>query len=374
MKNSIHFFSSLFAIFGLSLSLNAEVISSIDFESVEAGESLSRKIFQSEGFTTGTWDNGLAARTIVDTAESCSGSKSMRIMYPKGGYGTSETGCQVQLRFNKIDEAFASYNLRFSDNFTWGTTSYGGKLPGLGGGNNCSGGSNCDGTNGFSARLMWRTGGKAVLYLYHMDKPSKYGEDVDLLYPDGSPVVFIKGEWYHIAERVKINSGADKYDGEVEIWVNGLPVLLRKGLRFVTNDDKVDNLYISTFHGGSDKTWAPTDTCFSWLDDIRIGTEYEDVSMPNFSNSKELYSHKRTGTDKIKVYNQSPNELKIDGLYGNSVVYIYSLDGKLVKSSKTSQLNTVIDIHDLNSGNYILQVKDELGNYSFQYVKAKWFR
>lgn len=366
MKNSIHLFFSLFATLGLSLSLNAEVISSTDFESVEVGESLSRKIFQSEGFTTGTWDNGLAARTIVDTTEHFSGNKSMRIMYPKGGYGTSETGCQVQLRFNKIDEVFASYNLRFSDDFTWGTTSYGGKLPGLGGGNNCSGGSNCDGTNGFSARFMWRTGGKAVLYLYHMDKPATYGEDVDLVYPDGSPVIFERGKWFHIAERVKVNSSADSYDGEVEVWVNGEQVLFRDGLRFVTNEDKVDNLYISTFHGGSDRTWAPTDTCYTWLDDIRIGTTYEDVAMQNVSRNEETSFL----GEEIKVFRQTSGELRIDGLKGSAVVSIYSINGKKVKTLKARQSSVVLDVHDLGDGNFIIQVKDDKGKtiYNSQFI------
>lgn len=357
MRNTfnIFIFCTLLASFGAPSMLSGEVVSSTDFEAVEAGVPLSRKIFQGEGFTTGTWDNGLAARTVIDTSEFCSGNKSMRIMYPKGGYGTDETGCQVQLRFDRIDEAFASYSLRFSEDFTWGTTSYGGKLPGLGGGNNCSGGSNCDGTNGFSARFMWRAGGKAVLYLYHMDKPATYGEDVDLVYPDGSPVVFERGKWFHIAERVKVNSSADSYDGEVEVWVNGEQVLFRDGLRFVTNDDKVDNLYISTFHGGSDRTWAPTDTCFTWLDDIKIGTTYEDVAFLKSSRNEEASA----SGEEIKVSQQSANELRIDGLKGSAVVSIYSVTCKKLRTCKTKQSSAIIDISSLKAGNYIIQVKDE---------------
>ena len=82
-----------------------------------------------------------------------------------------------------------SYYLKFSDNFSWGTTSYGGKLPGLAGGASCSGGQMCDGTNGWSARFMWRGGGKLILYLYDMLKTDKYGEDHQLYVPDGSPNV-----------------------------------------------------------------------------------------------------------------------------------------------------------------------------------------
>lgn len=273
MKKIFTFIISL-----LFLPVRAEMISSTNFEGFQQGTPMSRELFQEKGFQTGTWDNSLSTRTIIDSTQSFSGLQSMRIMYPKNGFGPEETGCQVQLKFTKRDEAFVSYCLRFSENFSWGTTSYGGKLPGLCGGANCSGGETCDGTNGFSARLMWREGGKAILYLYHMDKPDQYGEIYELLYPNGSQVVFNRGEWYHVAERVKINTDGSTYDGEVEIWINGLQVLLVKGLRFTSNGDKVDNFYISTFHGGDDETWCPTETCYTWLDDIRIGTTYQDVS------------------------------------------------------------------------------------------------
>lgn len=259
--------------------VHAEVISSTNFEDLEPGMPMSRFLFSQQGFETSSWDNALESRTKIDSPISYSGIKSMRITYPKDTFGPEGTGCQVRLMFDRIDEAFASYRLRFSENFSWGTTSYGGKLPGLAGGDCCSGGATCDGTNGFSARLMWRAGGKISLYLYHMDKPSEYGEYVELIYPDGSPVVFERGKWYHVAERVRNNSAGDVYDGEVEIWIDGKPVLLMTGLRFTANDDKVDCLYISTFHGGDDNTWCPTETCYSWLDDIRIGTTYEDVSF-----------------------------------------------------------------------------------------------
>ena len=52
-----------------------------------------------------------------------------------------------------------------------------------------------------------------MLYLYHMDKPGKYGEDHSLVYPSGEDVVFTPGRWFRIVERVKVNSG-DNRDGE----------------------------------------------------------------------------------------------------------------------------------------------------------------
>lgn len=263
---------------------DAKMINSTNFESCEPNAPYTLDKWNEAGFQTGTWDNGLAERTLIDnTNESKSGTKSLRIFYPQGSLGPDQNGAQVELKFTPRKEAYTSYFLRFSENFSFGNTSEGGKLPGLCGGDNCSGGSSCDGSNGFSARLMWREGGRLVLYLYHMDKPASYGEDFDLLYPDGSSVIAKKGEWLHIAERVKINTDGNSFDGEVEIWVNGKHVLLLEGLRFTSNGDMVDKLYISTFHGGDTSEWAPTNNCYTWLDDIRIGTTFDDVSFQTCS-------------------------------------------------------------------------------------------
>ena len=134
----------LFISLAISASLSAEMISSTRFESSEAGKPFLLEAWQKERFSTGTWDNGLKDRTIIDTTYSVSGRKSLRIEYPKGGVGPSETGAQVELKFPSRDVAYMSYWMRFSDNFSFGTSSEGGKLPGLCGGNNCSGGDNCD--------------------------------------------------------------------------------------------------------------------------------------------------------------------------------------------------------------------------------------
>lgn len=251
-------------------------INSTDFESWSDEHEYRQADLITDGFTV-NWVEGFGeSRVFVDDAYSHSGTKSIRVIYPAGGSGTSQTGAQAPLSFTGKDEVYSSYWLRFSDTFDWGGTSEGGKLPGLAGGGNCSGGSTCDGTNGFSARLMWRTGGKAVLYLYHMDKPGTFGQDIDLLNPDNSNVIFQKGEWYQISERVKINSGTNS-DGEVDVWVNGNLALSLTGLRFVTNGDKVDNFYFSTFHGGSGAAWAPSVDSYVWYDDIIISEDINDV-------------------------------------------------------------------------------------------------
>lgn len=249
------------------------------FESFENGQTFTRDDLEQEGFNV-PWVNGFNQnRGIIDNDQAANGERSLRVLFPAEGVGPSESGAQAPLEVPAADEYYISYKMRFSDQFSWGGANEGGKLPGLAGGDRCSGCSTCDGTNGFSSRLMWRAGGRAVLYLYHMDKAGNCGDDIQLHTPDQSELYFDRGQWYTVAQRVKINSDGNA-DGEVEIWINGEQALFVDGLRFVSNDDKVDNLYFSTFHGGSGSDWAPGADCYMWYDDIVISTEVSDVLEP----------------------------------------------------------------------------------------------
>ena len=240
------------------------------FETCRAGQPFVIAEWNRSGFLTDDWNNGLQARTIVDTLNAASGTKSLRVAYPVGFSGPAGNGAQVPLVLPGKKQYYMSYKLMFCPDFSF---RLGGKLPGLAAGELCSGGQVCDGTNGFTARFMWRPGGKAVLYLYHMNRRGKWGDDFPLIYPSGEQVVFEPGKWYRITERVKINSAADKYDGEVEVWVDGKHVLAVDGFQFVTNGEKVDRFYFSTFHGGSGPDWAPLKTSYIWFDDLIISTK-----------------------------------------------------------------------------------------------------
>lgn len=247
-----------------------------DFEYYETGTSYEKDQWERDGFAP-RWIQG-SERTRIDDQTAYSGRKSLRIFYPQGQYGTEHTGTQTPLRLTPRNEYYASYRIRFSEDFSWGTTQFGGKLPGLTSGANCSGCQTCTGSNGFSARFMWRPGGQAALYLYHMDKPTACGEDHYLMYPDGEPVYFLRGEWMHIAQRVRINTGSN-HDGEVEVWVNGQRVLLLQELRFVTDGSLIDNFYISTFHGGDTPNWAPAVDSYTWIDDLMVSDRYDDIAF-----------------------------------------------------------------------------------------------
>lgn len=253
-----------------------------DFESQAPGTPYRPEFWQQEGLVLPEWAEYFGdapdPRTFVDDAHPRpSSSQSLRVIYPKGAVGPLEGGAQAVLRLPPRQEYFASYWVRFGEGFSWGGQHHGGKLPGLGATHLSSGGMASDGTDGFTARLMWRTDGKAVLYLYHMDKPHKWGEDFVLIYPNGTPVVFVPGKWYQVLIRTRINTEQNA-DGLVEVWINQQPALHLDGLRFVANGDLVDTLYFSTFHGGNTPEWGPLSDSVIHFDDFKVGTTLESVN------------------------------------------------------------------------------------------------
>jgi hypothetical protein len=256
-------------------SLYPQEVFRTDFESQRSGSAYRLSNWENDGFKA-SWEDGLDTRSFIDSTQAVSGKKSLRITYPKDSVGPSGNGAQVSIVLPEQSDYYLSYWLRFSDNFSF---QLGGKLPGLAAGELCSGGQVCDGTNGFTARFMWRRGGRIVLYLYHMDKKGQWGDDVPLVYPSGEDVSFERGKWYQITERVKANSADTAHDGEVDTWVNGIHVLLLKGIRFTSNGEGVNRFYFSTFHGGSTAEWAPAETCFLNVDDILISSDEKYFKM-----------------------------------------------------------------------------------------------
>lgn len=243
----------------------------VDFELPASGD----------GFTESDWmAYGLAGirhvtapeRASVDSAVAHDGKQSLKVFFPEFSVGPSQGGHQAGILLEPAEQYYLSYWLRFDENFSWGGTDHGGKLPGLAQGDLCSGGQVCDGTNGFTVRYMWREDGAAVLYLYHMDKPHRWGEDFPLLSTDKTPLFFEPGEWIHLVQRVRVNT-EDQANGEVQAWINGDEALNLAGLRFVTGDRKVDTFYVSTFHGGNTASWGPLNDSYLWIDDIRIWSE-----------------------------------------------------------------------------------------------------
>jgi hypothetical protein len=254
----------------------------IDFELPSPSQGFEKADWLAYGVTGVGWLTA-GERASIDDQVAHGGEKSLRVFFPKSAVGPSRGGHQATILLEPREQYYLSYWLKFGANFSWGNTDHGGKLPGLAQGKTCSGGDICDGTNGFTARYMWRRNGAAVLYLYHMDKPHQWGEDLPLVPLGHTPFFFMPDEWVHLVQRVKINTGA-LANGEVQVWVNGVESLNLDGLRFVNDGSKIDTFYMSTFHGGNTPGWGPMNDSFIWIDDIEISSNPPPFSKPNTKN------------------------------------------------------------------------------------------
>lgn len=258
---------------------------------------------------------------------------------PEGFFGPSDGGIALNRTFfNTTDhktqnehgkstpgfeQLLSSYWVNFSrcENQSADFDFRGGKLPGLAGGNMAVATGGCiqtekgcldaspNGRNGWSARSMFHRSssnsnfGTASLYLYHADMFNsnpyyprqdpqdswKYGQGFSWKNRNGSDFEFESHKWYRVTQYVKMNSidqsGIGKFDGEIQISVNGAEVLKLDKVRFrhasLGTEESLPpfnlkkNLDIDTFafglwYGGSTKSWAPKHDSCALVDDIMV--------------------------------------------------------------------------------------------------------
>jgi len=197
------------------------------------------------------------------------GSHRLRIDFQVGEVGPEKGGAGWRYPVGTRETAELSYLVRFGKDFDWVK---GGKLPGFcGGPDNVSGGRPADGTNGFSARLMWRKDGRGEAYLYHKNQPERYGDKVpfpgDFRFPEETDI--------RVRMRVTMNTPGEK-NGLLQVWIATggveLDVVNRADLEWRSVADfGIDSLYFESFHGGSDKSWAPTRACHAEFGDFVVG-------------------------------------------------------------------------------------------------------
>ncbi|MFN0080547.1 MAG: polysaccharide lyase [Prosthecobacter sp.] len=190
--------------------------------------------------------------------------KWLRVNFAIGKIGPEEGGAGWRMPFGKHEAAELSYTLRFSKDFDFVK---GGKLPGLcGGPDNVSGGRRANGTNGFSARLMWRKDGRGEAYVYHKNQKGDYGDSfafpADFRFPTNESV--------KVRIAVSMNT-LGKRDGTLRLWSGEKLVVERTDMEWRSVDTfGVDGLYLETFHGGGDASWAPTRPCWVEFAEMKV--------------------------------------------------------------------------------------------------------
>lgn len=225
-------------------------------------------------FHTGKGDGGNSfmhvwGRSNMQSIPGPSGSI-LHVAYPQGSIDPGNDAAPVGgggFLFQAPGHAEArclSYRVRFPEDFDFVK---GGKLPGLYGGEAPRGCIAEDLSLGFSARLMWRTGGAGELYLYAPDRTARCGDSIGR----GS-FQLTPGQWTNIAEEVDTNA-VGQNNGVICIWVNDKLVIERDDLILREQPQVgVDGLIFATFFGGRDPSWASPRDQYSEFADLTIWT------------------------------------------------------------------------------------------------------
>ena len=222
--------------------------------------------------------NGGANASIVN--DSTHG-KVLRLRYPAGCLGPNDNplACAGQVKEPlpfAADTLWLSYDVQFEPGFEFVR---GGKLPGLCGGKCYTGGDRPAKGDGWSACVMWRKNGRAVQYMYFVEQTSKYGDDCPWNLGGRIPQKkFILGSWHRIVSVVSLNSvsreGTGDRNGSVKTWMDGELVLNLDTLRLRDYaSQKIDQFYLSTFHGGNTEEWSPSHDSFVRFDNFIVSKE-----------------------------------------------------------------------------------------------------
>ncbi|MCC6416809.1 MAG: hypothetical protein IT429_01020 [Gemmataceae bacterium] len=198
--------------------------------------------------------------------------KSLRVTIPAG----TSTGANFHFRFRdrtgqEPEEMYFRYYLKLDPD--WQHASDGGKLPGFSGtyGKSGWGGRKVDGTDGWSARGLFRRPGPDAteigIYCYHADMRSRFGDHLKF-----QPALQYD-RWYCVEHYCKLNTPGKngergRNDGILKGWIDGKPAFERIDLRFRDVDRlKIESVWINVYHGGTKA--APRDLHL-YLDNIAI--------------------------------------------------------------------------------------------------------
>lgn len=206
-------------------------------------------------------------RTHVVVDPACAANHALRIAYPAGAFGSEKSGAQwVTPLPPGASEGVLSYRVRVGAGFD---PVGGGKLPGLAGGTVPAGGHVPTGDDGWSGRFMWHEGAALEVYLYHVAQLTEYGDGY-FLQAKTEPARLVPEVWHQVTQYVALNH-LEAADGVLRVWFDGELVLDRRDIRFRTAANvQIDRLFVSTFFGGDDPSWASRQDEAILFDDITV--------------------------------------------------------------------------------------------------------
>nr|GGH98819.1 hypothetical protein GCM10011355_23310 [Aquisalinus luteolus] len=149
----------------------------------------------------------------------------------------------------------------------------GGKMHGLGPADPVTGGDPIR-PDGWSARVMWRTGGAPVNYVYYQGMSGEFGDDGRAV----SRARFTPGAWHRVALHVVLNT-PDGRPGSSRVYLNGELVNVMENLTYRTEFNRetdISQLLFSTFFGGNDPSWAPKDGQGNY---VTLTAHYDNIAV-----------------------------------------------------------------------------------------------
>jgi hypothetical protein len=206
----------------------------------------------------------------------------LAITYPQGSFSSDTSGAQLYQLWNTTDgqpfqSMMVSYDIAFDSGFNWVK---GGKLPGLRGGPNstgCSGGSEPNGSDCFSARIMWRTNGKGEVYAY-VPTPNNFCSEAGIICNSDFGIsvqrgafTLASGQWNRITLLVQLNDPPDVANGNMVLYFNDVLAISQRNILYRNSSAvNANGFYLSTFFGGSDSSWATPQTTHSYIRNVRM--------------------------------------------------------------------------------------------------------
>jgi len=218
------------------------------------------------GWTSAGGQYGIADPATPEFGFTSLSGKALVATVPEGGNTALNLRYDFAAETGSEPEAiYMRYYLRLGS--TWNQSVDGGKLPGISGTYGVAGwgGRKSDGTNGWSARGLFKRSvqnpGNPLAghtpvgsYVYHADMEGNYGDNfvwVDAWADEGYGGVLDIDRWYCMETYVQLNTlGVN--DGVIRGWVDGRLAYEKTDLRFRDVDSlKIERIWMNIYHGGT---------------------------------------------------------------------------------------------------------------------------